>query len=251
MTSPSLFGLLKMKRVFTWGKAASHRLSRRTARARLLVEWLEDRTVPSGGVNFLNPVNDPTLIPTLIVALESSESSAAVVAEPSPQLGLIGSSTPGQGLLPGPSPWFPNAYGFGSGTQPGQPWAPAAYSVGSANQPSFPWGRTLAYGQGNGDSPAPGDQPMPANESGDNDNQGGEGQENEDQRKESQKPEGQRDKRQGEEGTGDGIERLRGFATSPVAQVLPLAAHAILFVAEPNGGEADAGNALEDNVCVP
>jgi hypothetical protein len=259
MTWPSWFGLLKLNRAFTSGRATCHKPYRRTGRAHLLLEKLDDRTVPSGGFNFLNSVNNLSIntatASSEVVVVEATlqgqgnvpdgtgdADSLGASSSLAPQLRPFGVPAPGQGLLPDQSPWFPNAYGFGSGTQPGQPWAPAAYSVGLANQPSFPWGPTVAYGRGSGNSPAQGDQPTPANEHGENDNQRDEGPRNEGPRKEGQKHEGQGNQGgQRDEGTGNDTEGLRGPAGDPRAQALPFTAHIALFVGEPNGGEVDSG----------
>jgi hypothetical protein len=192
MTSPSWFRFLKLDFVFSSGKTGGSKPHHRPLRPLLSLEQLEDRMVPSaaaanvgGGVN--NPTVNPNpqsigvfLPPSGNFQQNPSALGAAVFpnAVPTSALGIL-AATQDQGHLYGQfrsvsvnsqgqvdpfilTPYTSGAYGFGSGTQPGQPWAPAAYNVGLANhQFSFssnsdqgfqvppPWSRSIDYTQEN------------------------------------------------------------------------------------------------------
>jgi len=132
----------------------------------MMLERLEDRTVPSAGFNVLGPPNNPTVnaaLPSTGLSIATTPGQV-IGSSPFPTTGatglngqfglLVGSAAVNSlgladasvrlfassavnslGLFNQTVPAFaPDAYGFGSGTQPGAPWAPAAYNVGLANQ---------------------------------------------------------------------------------------------------------------------
>lgn len=156
---------LKFDRMFGFGEV------RRPARPRLLLETLEDRTVPSnvgGGTGLvpLGPQNNPNLTTGFNQASNGLVVSAPGQANPQngaivennilvgnqivPVLGAVTINGLARAGLFGPlfggsvsntfgssnpfiPPWSPNAYGFGAGQNPNQPWMPAAYVNGLQN----------------------------------------------------------------------------------------------------------------------
>jgi hypothetical protein len=158
----------------------------------LSVERLEDRTVPDVTGNFPVPLNTATaafspgtngvFVPLLTAtpAFPNGASNLGNFSQFPPILSISAvdslgqfnqlSQTDGANAVdssgesnPLALVWTPNAWGFGSGTQPGQPWAPAYMTVGLANQPSsLPWGNaTVAYGPGLTVGPGQGNQAAP------------------------------------------------------------------------------------------
>lgn len=192
MASPSWFRLLWSDFVFASGKAGYRKPRHRTGRALLSVERLEDRMAPAvAAANVAGGLNNPTVNPapqsigvvlptTAVNTLQNNNSGLAAGTFPSATdqtvLGVL-AATQTQGQLYGQfkavsvnsqgqadpfllAPYAATAYGFGSGTQPGQPWQGAAYNVGLANrQFSFssnsdsgiqampPWTRNIEYDQ--------------------------------------------------------------------------------------------------------
>jgi hypothetical protein len=150
----------------------------------LSVERLEDRTVPDATTNF---VAAPTLIPvanafspflTNTPVLVAGANYNAVSNQSLPLLTISAVNSLGQenqlDFLFGPNAvnssgrgnprarsWNPSAFGYGSGTKPGEPWAPAYMTLGLANPSAMPWGRTVGYGHGSGASSAEGGQAGP------------------------------------------------------------------------------------------
>jgi hypothetical protein len=147
--------------------------SRRPSRPGLLLERLEDRTVPNVAAFSLGAINNPTgpsfnlpqsgfvvVNPTFQSQSNGQQNTVAIfgAGQGNANASLVGAAAVnafgrdpnsfsslfpassinslglGQVGLPGNlTPTF-GAFGFGSGTQPGAPWAPAAYNLGLANQ---------------------------------------------------------------------------------------------------------------------
>jgi hypothetical protein len=163
--------------------AASSKRRRRRLPVPLALEQLEDRTVPDATVNFNGPLNvaaasfspQPvqfapflTATPVFVAGANflslsnqnlplltiSGVNSVGPSAGLTDLFGLNAVNSSGQANPLAPRPWQQDAFGFGSGTEPGEPWAPAYMNVGLANQQgqaqNLPWGRTITYGQGSG-----------------------------------------------------------------------------------------------------
>jgi len=160
----------------------------------LFVEQLEDRTVPDATVGFNGPLNVAAIsfspqpnvqfapfltatpvfveganylpwsnqnLPLLTISGVNSVGPSAELYE---LFGLNAVNSSGQANPLASRSWVPDAFGFGSGTQPGEPWAPAYMNVGLANQQGQQtalWGRTITYGQGNGANTDGGNQAAP------------------------------------------------------------------------------------------
>jgi len=156
----------------------------------MTLEQLEDRMVPSAASsNMVAGVNNATVnpapqsigvvVPATTNAQQNNSGLAAATFPATSNTTVLGvlAATQTQGQLYGQfravsvnsqgqidqfnqMPWNNGAFGFGSGTQPGQPWAPAAYNVGLANhqfafssssdqglQAPPPWTRPIDYNQ--------------------------------------------------------------------------------------------------------
>jgi len=192
MTSATFLELLSFD---TFSDDAASAKRRRTRHpVPLFVEQLEDRTVPDATVGFSDPLNlaaasfspQPTAqfapfltatpvfvaganylplsnqnLPLLTISGVNSVGPSAELYE---LFGLNAVNSSGQANPLASRSWVPDAFGFGSGTQPGEPWAPAYMNVGLANQQGqqvSPWSRTISYGQGNGARTDGGNQAAP------------------------------------------------------------------------------------------
>jgi len=188
MTSPSWFRFLRFDSLLAssrGGRKPRHRIARRL----LSLERLEDRMVPStASSNVAGGLNNATINPApasigLVLPTPSQQNSGVAVgafpvAVPTTLLSILATtqnlgqlSSQLQGLSVNSlgqtnsfllASYTTGAFGFGSGTQPGQPWVGAAYNVGLANhQFSFssnsdqgfqvppPWSRSINYNQEN------------------------------------------------------------------------------------------------------
>jgi hypothetical protein len=235
MTSAVLFELLNFDT--SSDGIASHKRRRRRLPVPLVVERLEDRTVPDANINFNGPLTLVTLNPQpidqfspLFTATPALAAGVGVGSQNVPLLTISGVNSvgPSTGLIdlfgpnavnssgptsPSSRSWVPDAFGFGSGTQPGEPWAPAYMNLGLANQQNqqvLPWGRTITYGQasgaradggnqaapgGGGAAPQPGDANRP-----DNRNQPDAPKQNKEDGKKEQKEEGPKNADQKDKG---------------------------------------------------
>ncbi len=112
------------------------------------------------GANYLSLSNQN--LPLLTISGVNSVGPSAELFE---LFGLNAVNSSGQANPLARRSWQNDAFGFGSGTQPGEPWAPAYMNVGLANRQgqaqNLPWGQTITYGQGMGTRTDGGNQAVP------------------------------------------------------------------------------------------
>lgn len=168
MSAASWFRLSKRRALTAvLSKSARRKPPRQPIRSLPSLEYLEERIVPDAASGNLGIVNNAsvnfqggiTLVPNPPFA-NLSGVAVGVFASPLNGSGALNLPQLGQGFPNNVPSFTQTAFGFGSGTQPGQPWVPNSYNLGLANQQTAfptlgdrgfqappPWVRQIAHFQ--------------------------------------------------------------------------------------------------------
>jgi hypothetical protein len=180
MSAASWYRLSKRALTAVLSHSGRRKSLRQPAHSRPSLESLEERIVPDGASGNLGIVNTGavnfqggiTLVP--LPAQELSGIAVGLFQSPFNASGALELAQFGLNLPSNVSSFNQTAFGFGSGTQPGQPWVPNAYNLGLANQqgayPTLadrgfqappPWVRQIAHLQEKNADTDPDEQAAP------------------------------------------------------------------------------------------